>query len=858
MKKTKKKYQIGGNTKMTDAEAEKIRQQLAEWDKANGITDSSVPQQHSDPFYGSALSQNSPQVNPPVKGLTDTNQELVGDGTRDFSQGFKALNAAALGVTAIANSYNTIRNDRKNRRQYIDALQNPASVNFNEDGLNKIPAYYKAGGMNKKYSMKKQMGGTSITPQHMKDWNAFTQYAKQKGYSNNPDLDIKTKNVGEQYLNEYRKINPTTSIDYNMVQPIQQSLQDYRNSSLANIKAGRGSFAPGTNENNYLSRLSKVDNWLGTNTINSQFPSAYIDSFQNGQFQNRKNLGFASTAKLQMGGDPNEGNPAELEQGEVFQDGDGQINKISDQAPTHEQGGVDVPNVQRVLEDTSTDRKDKASKLLKLIPTAVKGMLGFKPKQSVSHADAHDKAVDFYNKKSTAIINKVALNAESRRTNDHDMYALNSIKFNAIALKELPKEQELFDTLFQHQEGVKAAFGISDAGKKMQTGGYSFQPYAGDKNWKGNASKHTKEEWDAMATDLGFEGGNTKEFQQFLINQQGDVNDNGTTQPNFQPLIGGLHSQFGNPKAPPSGKYVDNWLDGRLGHRWDATFDAWKLSKSNPSPNIQLPALTLNTPTEQNAPVESLQPNTAPQAPTPLLQTGRVDNRFKSPLKWYDVAGELSGIASDTEAPVNYNPAELHKLQLKLQNPLPTLQQGQADYNAGIKAIQGTGASSGVQLGNMADLFAKKYAFNNQVLGQYENANVGVKNQETQYNTQVADRQSGLDQQARDAFEQKVLGGKEAVRQQKREDWGSLFSKIAQNAKFNKEGNLLMKLFPAFTQTGDYDGYQHKFHSPVGGGSTDINSYLISKNIDISKMTERQKAQTYSQLQRLDIKMGKK
>lgn len=150
------------------------------------------------------------------------------------------------------------------------------------------------------HEQRMQQGGVNSI--NMRDWNDFTNYAKKKGYSNNSYLNNRDKNLGQQYLNEYKSLHPETSIDYNMITPIQQSLQNYRNQSLADIKSGKGAFADGVNENNYLSNLSKVDNWLGTNTINSQFPLAYINSYQNNQLVKKENLGYAPLVKLQQGG----------------------------------------------------------------------------------------------------------------------------------------------------------------------------------------------------------------------------------------------------------------------------------------------------------------------------------------------------------------------------------------------------------------------------------------------------------------------------------------------------------------------------------------------------------------------------
>lgn len=47
-----------------------------------------------------------------------------------------------------------------------------------------------------------------------------------------------------------------------------------------------------------------------------------------------------------------------------------------------------------------------------------------------------------------------------------------------------------------------------------------------------------------------------------------------------------------------------------------------------------------------------------------------------------------------------------------------------------------------------------------------------------------------------------------------------LTTRFAQNAKLNREGNLLMKLFPAFNQQGNYNGYKYNVTAPNSQNST--------------------------------------
>jgi hypothetical protein len=185
-------------------------------------------------------------------------------------------------------------------------------------------------------------------------------------------------------------------------------------------------------------------------------------------------------------------------------------------------------------------------------------------------------------------------------------------------------------------------------------------------------------------------------------------------------------------------------------------------------------------------------------------------SRFNEPLHWYDVAGPIGGL-TEGRIPVRYNGADLNQIRLKLQNPLPSLQQGQRDFNDVLSQLPQN--SQGYT--NASDLFSKKYGIDNQVLGQYENINTGIKNQETQYNAGVKDRQSLINQQARGVFEDQRLGSLEAQRLQRRTDWDSLTNTVAQNHALNRNGNLVMQLFPAFDQNAQYNGYRVPFQRPM-------------------------------------------
>lgn len=205
-----------------------------------------------------------------------------------------------------------------------------------------------------------------------------------------------------------------------------------------------------------------------------------------------------------------------------------------------------------------------------------------------------------------------------------------------------------------------------------------------------------------------------------------------------------------------------------------------------------------------------------------IKRVPKIESKFFEPLRWYDVASPINTYISALErTPEKYNPMEFNQLRYKLQDPTAALQQNQADFNAATAATQ-TGDNSGVQMANIANLASRKYAMNNQVLGNYENQNSQIKNNEILYNTQVRDKQSAADQQSREVFEDKVLTGQAKQQEQKLTAMDALYKTIAENKALNRNGNLIMKFARAFDQYGEYNGYQPQFgiNPALGVGSS--------------------------------------
>jgi len=130
-----------------------------------------------------------------------------------------------------------------------------------------------------------------ITNKLRKDWNDYTDWLALRGMKGNPKLD----KGGEwaKWIDKYKQENPNTLVSHETITPIQNEFQKYRQYALDEIKAGRGKFADGTNENNFMKALSIVDGIAGQRTTSFKFPSQYLDTFENGKLINTENKGFA-------------------------------------------------------------------------------------------------------------------------------------------------------------------------------------------------------------------------------------------------------------------------------------------------------------------------------------------------------------------------------------------------------------------------------------------------------------------------------------------------------------------------------------------------------------------------------------
>lgn len=819
----------------------------------------------------------------------------------------------------------------------------------------------------------------TITNKEREQWNHYVDWLRTKKVAGDPSLD--KDGLGFKYLDEYRKENPNTSLSKELILPIQQDLQQYRQYRINEVKSGKAVFEKGVDENNFMDHLSKVDGYPGQYTTSVKYPFEYMryidksagtdttvnkglatinrqyggkarygllnneidnipisggsafqynnsglfpnpaaqnpDPFmipQNQRLQNvpqftpdgteeegddeetgngkkkfkyrlpLKEINLAATAVTTIANtldsrrdfrdeqrkyyeklnEPimsnnftknnlpvymQNGGEVEAEMGEAYQDDEGMIDRISEQAPTHEQGGVLLNNVERVLENTSSFRKDKVSKSLQITPEMMKDMFDISIRKSVSHSEALDKATQHFNKQSDKYGRKLNKNLKVLSDNPDDVYANNSMKFNMQGLKNIPQADDIFNMLFEHQEQVKSTFAEKDL---MKYGGrckakYGIDdendPYRKSKTKQGTTSdtgentayneeigslQYLNQLW----KPFGIDGTNmpNKEFQDktydYLLKNNPDVLRQrwkiyGNT--NLGKKLGiGKDFDFKNLTNEQLAELKPAYVDGMIGARaLRPSFEAPLEFQKRQTPSINLPI-------PNGDPSLQIAPPAQPQQPAAPPNNFGVPNqqepsKFNEPLRWYDMAGPLMSLASSGRIPAKYNPVNINEVRLKLQNPEPALRAGQAQYNQATFMLPNNAAG----VSNLSDIFAAKYSQDNQILGQYENTNNQIKNQEILYNANARDRQSAVNAQSRQTFETQMLGSLEAERQQKLTAFDDLFTRVALNKKLNREGNLLMQMFPNYNQNGQFNGNQRYFFSGVNAGDQGSNGFQV-------------------------------
>ena len=499
----------------------------------------------------------------------------------------------------------------------------------------------------------------------------------------------------------------------------------------------------------------------------------------------------------------------EAEAGEVIERQNGGIVKVADDGNTHEQGGEMIPGVRRVLEDTGDKRKDLASKILKVKPEVIQEVFGFKPKTAVTHAKAYELI--------TAELKKThQLYTDSRKNSNMkpqmDKTAINTLRLNEMFQGQLPTEQEVFELLFNHQEGVKAQAGINDDGSIMKYGGTKkAQTGTIDENTKKEAAEKAKkidkeEGWTFLYEENGKKYYSNVKTGQVKVGTKLNIKKGGanfTTDDilNNPEKYKTFHNRMKNAPDDVKRKAAENLLKKGI---MPDIYEPYSITEYG---YMESPTLSKISDNVEKPIVDKNSLNTGVKVNPKFVK--QPDNSFYEPTYWSDIAAPFAGLVDSFRRwPELYNPMEFNQLRYKMLDPTAALTANQADFNAAVATTNEFG-NSGAANANKATLLGQKYRANNQVMSQYDNQNTQIKNNEITYNTQVRDKQSVADAQSREKFYTNVLLGREAQRQQFLTSLSQLARADQLKRRQNTSGNLLLKLSPAFDQFGEYNGYQY-------------------------------------------------
>jgi hypothetical protein len=556
-------------------------------------------------------------------------------------------------------------------------------------------------------------------------------------------------------------------------------------------------YKPNSGEIDYNQPMYKIPakEWynMTSGTTNLSMPDV-LENFKIPQYQTGGGI-------LEVGGVQRKFANSELEKGEVYQDQEGMIKKVAESEPMHEDGGSPQPNVYKVLEDTADKRRDLDSHLLKIKPEEAEYIVGFKPKGSTTHSKLFEQATEFYGKKAKSLEKDIKKNFEYVKYGAGGKYAQNSLDENLKLLQQIPTKADLFDIIYNHQEEVKGRYGIGQQQDMMMKGGLNKYQIGGEPNWlnywvksntpKGGISATTGQPttynptvgneiydnynyWRSLY-GKDFEG--PKEYQKFVFETIAKQDPTTYSQ---------IMEKWGMPAA---GTLSDAYFGART-----AQATKWKMPK--------VPSTTTGD-TPQKDVVIPPGPTAVPINEQFAKPKDTTASSFNEPLNWYDVAGTTASYLSALERePVALEQLGVQPLQARELNPLPALQQNQGAFNAAIAQIP----TSGVGMANVANLLGSKYTANAQVLGQYENINKQAKTQMDMYNQQQQMAVNQLNLGLRDQFAQRVLAGKEVQRQSKLNAFDDYITKLAQNRKLNREGNLVLQMTPYFDQYGKFNG----------------------------------------------------
>jgi LysM repeat protein len=275
-----------------------------------------------------------------------------------------------------------------------------------------------------------------------------------------------------------------------------------------------------------------------------------------------------------------------VERGEAVQFGNRDIAMVADEGPYIEDhgdkhDGTYLPDVRRVLENTSTKkgRNHKSDMLLAMSSDEVEAITGFKPKGKRSHAQAYDEALKFYQDEQDKINSKKEKVMKQSNLSDAQM---NALRLNDMFGSMAPTSESLFESLFGHQEEVKAQHGISnDEPLKFQVGGgrasSTLPNYLKPKSNNSGYHDWIKKQLGNIPTSQPSQSGKKPiVFKQSAKSANAPLNSNNFQAMQTAPIkIAGIGAGDNPQYSSEFGSFVPPYTDGNKPNWYDNSADVW-------------------------------------------------------------------------------------------------------------------------------------------------------------------------------------------------------------------------------------------------------------------------------------------
>jgi hypothetical protein len=555
---------------------------------------------------------------------------------------------------------------------------------------------------------------------------------------------------------------------------------------------------------------------------------------------------------------------AEVEEGEVVQDQEGNIEYVD---PSHphaglhgEEGGALMTDAYRVLEDTSNKRGRNSwkDKTLRLSSEKAEMLTGIKFKKGTSHAGALMAADEAYGKKRAQYTRAIE---KTNKMRVPDKLSMNSAELNLKMGMKLPTKEVLFDKLYDHQEEVKYATGI-DSGEEMQYGGIRLGQYGTEWPPKNKAEMERLRQVFFQATPAPVDpkipavtpppynpmlditkrtlqnapvvkptGRTAWNKMQDNFQYPGEVKD---IIPSFTPkpkvktwrdsgepettASTAKSSVKVNPKAisPIKISIPTNMSAGEETQmlKKPTTFGSMITDSVNQAQNMMAGVRGTNKPIFENQPVQA--------GTSQAFQQGR-QGYVPEKMDALDYKPLVDALTL-RKAPVRFTPIDLEKMKLQRISARPMVDQINSDYRSALAMTNG-------DAGAVSSLLARKYDATNQALGNVQNANSQISNQETMGNTDISNREAMLKNQNLDQFDAKVAARNANYDSVRNEMMNSFYANVRNNRQFNRNAKLMLEFAGRnmYDQEGNFipgSGY-----SELAGGSP--NGSTVTRKRDI-------------------------